>query len=272
MFHPHLRPGAEDPSISREKNILLTVDKVSLAWGICRADAVRSSQTYIRSLEKANLMPKTDSSLRSEGGATARLKECDTKRHETKHCELINKMKIWWSSCICYMALVTVKTDTRPTYFRRCDYACPGTDRPNERQLSLKKYRSSSMITKLSTKQMISPWSPTSAKLGLKMRSSALPRWPSALFVSAAVYQKLIFDKKRRTKRPGQSHREPVRKKENTKKHERRDKTSRSDKMVRNESKIESEECKLCNRKRSERTLKTKLPPDHIPAFAAWEL
>ena len=42
------------------------------------------------------------------------------------------------------------------------------------------------------------------------MRSSALLHWSSALFVSQAVCQKLIFDKKRRTKRPGKSHRAPV--------------------------------------------------------------
>ena len=59
-------------------------------------------------------------------------------------------MKIWSSSCICYMTLVKGKIDVGPTYFRRCDYACPGKDRPNKRQLAFKKYRSSSMITKLS--------------------------------------------------------------------------------------------------------------------------
>ena len=42
------------------------------------------------------------------------------------------------------------------------------------------------------------------------MNSSALLHWSSALFVSQAVCQKLIFDKKRRTKRPGKSHRAPV--------------------------------------------------------------
>ena len=30
MFHPHLRPGAEDPMIATEKNMLV-IDKVSLA-------------------------------------------------------------------------------------------------------------------------------------------------------------------------------------------------------------------------------------------------